>query len=236
MIIDAREKPQAILNALDAASAAGEFVLVVVDTWQAAFYGDNLNDNVQTGELIRQYRGLTTLLKGHPAVIIAAHPVKNATSENLVPYGGGAILNELDGNLTLTRDSGGNVTLHWQGKLRGPDFEPMVYRLDLIASPKIQDAKGRSVQLPVMRPLTAVELIGRARDEADTRRRLLSAIADDPEGTQRRWAERIGRRASVVNRQLKRLQKDGLAESSAGRWALTAKGRRSIEEVHEPCR
>ncbi len=231
VIDDARDKPEAVLGALDAASVAGVFVLVVVDTLQAAFTGDNLNDNVQTGELVRKYRRLTTQLTGHPAVVIAAHPVKNAASDNLIPYGGGAILNELDGNLTLTKEAGGNVTLHWQGKLRGPSFDRVTYRLDLITSDRIQDDKGRNVQLPVMRPLTSAELIGRAREEADTRRRLLRAIADDPKGTQRRWADRIGRRASIVNRQLKKLEKDGLADKSGGRWALTTKGRRSIEEA-----
>jgi hypothetical protein len=230
-IVDARQKPEAILIALDAASASGEFVLIVVDTLQAAFYGDNLNDNVQTGELVRQYRLLTTQLKGHPAVVIAAHPVKNAASENLTPYGGGAILNELDGNLTLTRGAGGNISLHWQGKLRGPDFEPMIYRIDLIVSPQILDAKGRCVHLPVMRPLTDSELLHRAAAEVDTRMKLLKAIADEPKGTQRLWAEQIGRRASIVNRQLKKLQNDGLGDKSGGRWVLTAKGRRAIEEA-----
>lgn len=218
LIVDARDRPQAVLSALAAASAAGEFVLVVVDTLQAAFYGDNLNDNAQTGELVRQYRELTTRLKGHPAVIIAAHPVKNAASDNLIPYGGGAILNELDGNLTLTSEARENVRLHWQRKLRGPDFEPVIYRLDLITSPRIKDDKARSVHLPVMRPLTAVELNGRAKDEADTRTKLVRAMAVDPKGTQRRWAERIGRRASSVNKHLKKLQKYGLADNSTAAW------------------
>jgi DNA-binding MarR family transcriptional regulator len=107
----------------------------------------------------------------------------------------------------------------------------MIYRIDLIASPQILDAKGRCVHLPVMRPLTDSELLYRAAVEVDTRMKLLRAIADEPKGTQRRWAERIGRRASIVNRQLKKLQRDGLADNTGGRWALTAKGRRAIEEA-----
>jgi len=32
---------------------------------------------------------------------VSAHPIKNASENALVPYGSGAILNEVDGNLTL---------------------------------------------------------------------------------------------------------------------------------------
>jgi hypothetical protein len=36
----------------------------------------------------------------------------------VVPYGSGAILNEIDGNLTLWKKrETGVVSLHWQGKL-----------------------------------------------------------------------------------------------------------------------
>ena len=42
-------------------------------------------------------------MPGEPCVIVACHPVKNASDDNLIPRGGGAFLNEVDGNLTATR-------------------------------------------------------------------------------------------------------------------------------------
>jgi hypothetical protein len=60
-------------------------------------------------------RGFTEC-EGHPAVVVLSHPIKNASRSNLLPRGGGAFLNELDGNLTLWSDNLGEVTeLHWQG-------------------------------------------------------------------------------------------------------------------------
>jgi hypothetical protein len=56
--------------------------------------------------------------------LVAAHPIKNAPEDNLMPYGSGAILNEVDGNLTLWKNPNtGIVSLYWQGKLRGFDGE-----------------------------------------------------------------------------------------------------------------
>ena len=58
------------------------------------------------------------------------HPTKGASRSNLLPRGGGAFLNEFDGNLVLWSHALGEVTeLHWCGKIRGPDFSRLGYRL-----------------------------------------------------------------------------------------------------------
>ena len=50
--------------------------------------------------------------------------------ENLLPRGGSAFVNEVDGNLSLWSDDNGRTTqLHWFGKLRGPGFEPIDFEL-----------------------------------------------------------------------------------------------------------
>jgi hypothetical protein len=46
----------------------------------------------------------------------------------LIPRGGGPFLAEVDGNLTAKPVTGG-VELHWQGKIRGPDFAPTHFQL-----------------------------------------------------------------------------------------------------------
>ena len=122
MILDRREKPEAVHAALAKLAEQEPFALVIVDTLAAFFDGDNINDAVQGGEFMRRLRPLTQIA-GLPSVIVAAHPTKNATEDALVPYGSGAILNEVDGNLTLwKKPETGLVSLHWQGKLRGLEF------------------------------------------------------------------------------------------------------------------
>ena len=146
------------------------FALIIVDTLAAFFDGENINDAVQGGEFMRRLRPLTQI-PGLPSVIVAAHPVKNASEDALVPYGSGAILNEVDGNLTLwKKPETGIVSLHWQGKLRGLEFQPVPFRFEITGSPDILDAKGRQVQLPTLRPTSEQAAEDRQRAEVDTDR------------------------------------------------------------------
>jgi hypothetical protein len=61
-------------------------------------------------------------------VLVLCHPPKNAADDNLQPRGGGSYVAEIDGNLTVTKDDMA-VELHWQTKLRGPDFAPVNFLL-----------------------------------------------------------------------------------------------------------
>jgi hypothetical protein len=85
---------------MDDCRAAGPFSLVIVDTAAAYFTGNDENDNVQAGSYARLLRSFTKEVAGGPTVLVACHPPKNAPPENLLPRGGGAFLNEMDGNLT----------------------------------------------------------------------------------------------------------------------------------------
>ena len=72
--------------------------VVIVDTAAAYFMGEEGNSNEQQKWFARLLRELIKL-PGKPAVVVNCHPVKNATQDNLVPMGGSAFLNEVDGNL-----------------------------------------------------------------------------------------------------------------------------------------
>ena len=99
--------------------------LIIGDSAAAYFPGDDENHNVQMGDFARNLRVLTGC-RGNPAVLILCHPIKGATKDNLLPRGGGAFLNEIDANLTLWAEAQGETsTLHWQGKIRGADFQPV---------------------------------------------------------------------------------------------------------------
>lgn len=234
LILDARVKPEDAIIELEAAARVAPLRLVLIDTLAAFFDGDNINDNVQGGGFMRRLRPITRL-PGRPAVVVAAHPVKNAPQDNLLPYGGGAILNEVDGNLTLWRRSEGNagiVELHWQGKLRGLEFSPIPFRFQGTTSPEVLDAKGREVELPTMLPVMLIEADAEAqvKAEIDISVALLKAMLADPKGSQSQWGTAVGRTKSVINVKLQRLKADKLVEVVMGHWSVTAKGAREAEK------
>src|SRR5262249_35177951 len=82
---------------------------------------------------------------------VCCHPTKNA--ESLVPRGGGAFLNEVDGNLTCKRDDLA-VELHWSGKFRGPDFAPLAFQLKVVTHERLKDTDGNLIQTVVALALT----------------------------------------------------------------------------------
>jgi AAA domain len=130
----------------------GGVSLVVVDTTAAYFEGNDENDNVQAGAYARMQRGLVGL-PGGPTILALCHPVKNATDDNLLPRGGGAYLNEVDGNLTVRAD-GVVVHLHWQGKYRGQDFAPISFQLKSGTHELLKDSKGRQLTTVTALPLS----------------------------------------------------------------------------------
>jgi hypothetical protein len=122
--------------------------LLIIDTSAAYFPGEEENSNTEIGEYARTLRALTTL-PGEPTVLVLCHPPKFTTDlEHMVPRGGGAFLNEMDGNLTLRKITDGlnpMVELHHTTKFRGPGFEPINFRLDKITCPKLVDKTGKLI-------------------------------------------------------------------------------------------
>jgi hypothetical protein len=123
--------------------AAGGFDLIIVDTSQAFFGGEDENSNTQMVAHAKAMRRLTQL-PGNPCVIILTHPVKNPSKDNLLPRGGGGFLAEVDGNLTIWNDSD-NITFHHQGKFRGAGFAPINFVLKGVQPVALKDAKGRQI-------------------------------------------------------------------------------------------
>lgn len=228
LIIDARHKPEDILSALQKETLTAPLSLIIVDTLQAAFDGKDTNDATQAGEFIRRLRSLTQIF-GNPAVLIAAHPIKNAPESTLIPYGSGAILNEVDGNLTLWRGDTGIVTLHWQGKIRGLDFKPILFRTELLDSPDILDSEGRRMRLPVLYPASETAVADREHEQENTDLMLLQAMRDNPQATVDELGKVIGRAKSSVTSRLQRLARQKLVEKLLKRWCLTSKGAKALK-------
>jgi hypothetical protein len=149
---------KAIRKQIDAevASLAGEVALVVADTSAAFYEGDDENSNVQLGNHARMLRTFVDL-PGGPTVLVTSHPVKNPDMENLVPRGGGAFVNEVDGNLVCVAQGGGLIDLHWHVKFRGPDFEPIPFKITPGQSEKLTDSDDEKIWTVTAAPVTAAE-------------------------------------------------------------------------------
>lgn len=130
------------------AELMSEYALVIVDSLQAYFGGGDFNSNADQLAHLQACRKLTQL-RGNPAVIVLAHPTKSA--EILEPYGGGSLMNEVDGNLTLKLD-GDVVTLH-HTKLRQSPFMPIHFQLNIVEMPNFEDNFGKQATTTLLTPL-----------------------------------------------------------------------------------
>jgi hypothetical protein len=136
---------------------------------------------------------------GQPSVLVAFHPTKHAGETDLIPYGGGTTYNEVDGNLTLWKE--GQIKLY-HNRLRGPEFDPKFFRIEMLSCTDIVDKKGRQILLPVMRPTTEQEVEVKKAPAGDTNLALLKAIASDPKRTPVDWAQTIGLTKQAVYKKL----------------------------------
>lgn len=230
-IIDIEEKlPEIQAAAVD----IPDLRLVIVDTAAAYFRGDDGNNNAQQGAYARLLRQLT-FIPGRPAVLVPSHPVKNASKDNMVPVGGGAFLNEVDGNLTLWADAEKHTTLHWQGKFRGPEFEPISFKMLKVTSPTVADVNGELMPSVVAEPVSDTEVAAAERRQMDDSLRMLFALGDHKNATVAHLAE-VCRFVSDAGaplkskafRVLQKLVEDKLAERILGKYALTTKGEKIV--------
>jgi hypothetical protein len=220
----------------EAERIGGNVTLVMVDTSAAYFEGDDENHNVQAGAHARRMRSLTAL-PGQPCVIVLCHPVKNPARDNLQPRGGGAFLNEVDGNLTCWNDDG-MVSLHWQGKFRGPDFPPIAFKLEPVTTDKLKDSKGRQIPTIIAKSLSEIEQnVAEARSRGDEDA-LLLAIADNPRASfaglavALAWVSSKGENKAKVKRCADRLKKDSLVKPGRrGTLCLTEKGETEVKRL-----
>jgi hypothetical protein len=224
--------------------AIGGAISVTIDTgpaFQAACGFADENDNMQALRFALKLREFTRL-PGNPVVKVPTHPIKNATHDNLLPRGGSAFLNEMDGNLTLWAEAEREITeLHWAGKLRGPSFDPIVFALEKGTCDSLVDAKGRripSVWAYQADQRRAESAASRQREDEDA---LLLVMHNAPDRTISAWAEALGwvSRTSgeplkgQVHKVLDRLKAEKLVAQKRGRWLLTGAGKKEAERLED---
>jgi hypothetical protein len=204
--------------------------LVVVDTFAAYFDGDDENSNAQALDFARLVRKITAF-PSKPAVIMPAHPVKNATRANLSPKGGSSLLNEVDGNLTLWND-GGVITMHWQGKFRGAEFDALTLELQRHESEAICDSKGRLIPTILAKPMLTMRAQEVASENLKVEDRLLLNIADAPNLSLGERAAALGLPHKMkVARLLEKLESQKLIRRFRTNWELTKDGERAVEMI-----
>jgi hypothetical protein len=192
------------------------------------------------GNYARDFRVLTGC-RGKPAVLVLCHPVKAASKDNLLPRGGGAFLNEVDVNLTLWAEAQGETsTLHWQGKIRGVDFQSVNLALRPVKLEKLCDAKGRPF-VSVVAPLQTEEQAAKAISQAATDENIVLQQLRDAPGI---FFADIARNAgwltdtaqpqpkkSKVHRLIKSLEKSKLVRNWRGDWRITDEGKKELNGV-----
>jgi hypothetical protein len=218
-------------------------VLIVGDTASSFFPGDDENNNVQAGGYGRTLRTFTTDCPGNPAVMALCHPIKGADRRSLLlPRGGGAFLNELDGNTSLWSTTKGEVTeLHWCGKIRGPDFSPLGYRLRPVPTGLI-DEKDREEMTIVAEPMSEEAVADHAKQTMTNEDVVLRSLRDHPERT----FDEIARAAGWVDdadqperwqvqKAIISLAEDKLIQQPRKRakWKLTKKGEEALDEDNQ---
>ncbi len=224
--------PEDMVASLKLHEKDGPFKMIVIDTLASFFPGDNSNDNTQVMAFLRGVRPLAEL-NGSPAVILAAHPVKNAADDNLIPYGGGAILNEVDGNLTMHLESATRTTLHWQGKIRGVEFDPLTFELREITSTLVTDKRGNPIRLPFLECSDPLKDIENVQAEGDRKIQLLIEIRDNPDQTQKQLCDKMNLRKGTMSKWIKEFSSNKwVTKTVRDGYRITPKGKSEINSDH----
>lgn len=207
--------------------------LVIVDTAAAYFDGKEGNSNEEQGDYARSLRALTTL-PGEPCIVVLAHPTKGAkTIDEMVPRGGGAFLNEMDGNIGVARSDGGLIGAQVVGKFRGPEFTPLHFALHTIRDvPALYDTKKGKFRPTVVAQSVSeasAAAVGMESETADIR--LLRDIDAHPRDAHRDRAPRLGCSHTTIGRRIEKLAGRKLVDASGLIVRLTPKGQRELNDL-----
>lgn len=216
----------------------GDIALIVIDTSAAYYEGKEVNSNTEQAEHARLMRTLIGF-PGGPCVLVNCHPVKNAAPDNLIPLGAGAFLNEIDGNLTCAIDASA-IEVYWQGKFRGPDFEPLSFEIASVTHERLVNSKGRKIPTVIARHLSdaaKAEIKQAIQGKTD---QLLLEISKDGKGSvsdlaiRCGWISKTGKpQKSTTHRLVVKLRNNRLVAEELDGFSITEKGKKRIAALQE---
>jgi hypothetical protein len=184
-----------------------DYALVVVDSLQAYSGMEDTNTNAAMTAVITAI-DVCKKLKGKPTLLVLAHPTKNATEQQLIPYGGGALMNYIDGNLTLWLDE--DIAILHHTKLRQNPFEAMSFKLNRAYElDGLVDDFGIPTTTAYFSPVTAQDALTNLNTKEFHRRKLLEAINYCQGQTLDSLAEQTETPRGSVQSRLKKLQSEG---------------------------
>jgi hypothetical protein len=141
--------------------------------------------------------------------------------------------------LSLWSPLQGEVTeMHWCGKIRGPDFSPLGYRLRPVPTGMI-DEKDRPEMTIVAEPMSEEAVADQAQQAMANEDVVLRALRDHPEwplaeiARQAGWVDRDDKAERwLVQRAITSLAEDKMIEQARkrARWTLTKKGEEALAE------
>jgi hypothetical protein len=214
--------------------------ILMVDTSSAYFEGSEENANMEALDHAKMFRKLISILPGHPTGIIACHPRGNFDKNNIVPRGGTAFFNEIDGGMYLWRDEGSGYTelCRHHTKFRGPLFDSIPFGFDVGSAPSLLDKKGRSIQTVVGRVLTDDQLKAIQDEEDDNAMAVLKVYVEFPGCSyvdicrMYRWVNDKGyARKSKVQNLVKGLEKRKyVTKLDNGQYEATANGKEALSK------
>jgi hypothetical protein len=207
-------------------------VAIIVDTAAAHFSGENENDNNENGEYARQLRTLCDL-PGNPCVVVLCHPTKNAKDiGDMVPRGGGAFLNEVDGNIGLVRN-GTTIIAVAIGKFRGSEFAPLNFALKTIDNhPRLKTTRGKQISTVVAVPISHDEVQRQEETGRKNEDKVLELLCNNPKGTiQADIAKALSWYANKAKRALESLEQEKLVACTRGFWTATEKGQKHLNNT-----
>ncbi|MGO7570303.1 AAA family ATPase [Rhizobium ruizarguesonis] len=209
-------------------AACPELGFCIFDSLQAFFQGDDDNANMAMLDLALDFRDLTAAHPNRPVSLIVAHPVKNASKGNLLPRGGSAITNELDGNLTCWADNG-IVELHNHGKFRGVPFDPIKMELAVVRPEGLLDARGDEMGCTIIRALGPQREAEMTATGSERLIKVLAVIRDHPGISQTAIATAVNVSRRTVQKDIDTLRQRKWLREYEGKYAITKEGKIALE-------
>jgi hypothetical protein len=152
-----------------------EIALVIVDTSTAYFAGEDENKNTELLAHAKWLCSFSKRLPGNPTVLVCCHPTKFAGEEAMIPRGGSAFLNEVDGNLACIKK--GDFTVLFQaGKYRDQSFPEIPFKRYVVFPKRLQ---GKMFTV-LARLASADELVQNKCEVKKDDLQVLGVLADDP--------------------------------------------------------
>ena len=208
-----------------------EYVLIVIDSLQAYFGAGDFNSNSDALAHLQACRKLTQI-KGNPAVVVLAHPTKSA--ETLEPYGGGALMNELDSNLTLKLENDIGILHHT--KLRQSPFAPRHFQLLVVKVPNFEDNFGKQATTTQFIPLSSEKASGVKTDNERVCFQILGLLLarnlSKGDLSEQIFGDRDEKHTSKIYRLINELRQKKFLKDS-GEFELTAKGKTEYKRLQD---